>query len=88
MREKLAIGNPEKKSTEQTWVVKGCKNHRPTLKNFLQIGPRGLNRVKLSSVKQPDPLRFASASSRSILSFSSLLIPPPILWFENETSEM
>ena len=42
LREKLAIGDPEKKSTEQTWVVKGCKNHRPTLKKILWIGPRGL----------------------------------------------
>ena len=43
MREKLAIGDPEKKSTEQTWVVKGCKNYRPTLKKIFQIGLPGLN---------------------------------------------
>ena len=42
LREKLAIGDPEKKSTEQTWVVKECKNHRPTLKKILWIGPLGL----------------------------------------------
>ena len=47
MREKLAIGDPEKKSTEQTWVVKGCKNYRPTLKKILQIGPLGLNQGKV-----------------------------------------
>ena len=43
MREKLAIGEPEKKSTEQTWLVERCKDHRPTLKIFFQIGPRALN---------------------------------------------
>ena len=48
MREKLAIGDPEKKSTEQTWVVKGCKNHRPTLKTILWIGPRGLKDVPIA----------------------------------------
>ena len=45
LREKLAIGDPEKKSTEQTWVVKGCKNYRPTLKKNFQIGLPGLKGV-------------------------------------------
>ena len=53
LREKLAIGDPEKKSTEQTWVVKGCKNHRPTLKKFFQIGLPGLKGV---STRSPPPI--------------------------------